>query len=142
MFKRISIISLLIYLILIPTSLLLPQKPSLKHLSFTSHGTWQEIEGEVIYKRGGIVSVLGYSEALVTGKAVFNTTTGKTASSEKILEGVVSGTIPHGTIRWHPNWIAIVIGYWIIWLAVAFVFWLRKDEPQSSTTSATTASSS
>ena len=134
MSKRISLISLAVYIVLLPLSFFTVSDTRLGRYSTTSTDSGSEISGEVLYLRGGQIFVVGYAETILVGRASFQTTStfGKSTYSDKVFDDVISGKIPHGPIKWHLNWDALLLGYLPIWLAVALIFWLRKKPATTS----------
>ncbi|MDP4624415.1 MAG: hypothetical protein NWT08_04665 [Akkermansiaceae bacterium] len=100
--------------------------------STSSTDTGSDISGEVLFLRGGQIVVIGYAETILVGRASFHTTStfGTTNYSDKIFEDVISGKIPHGPIKWHVNWDAVLLGYLPIWVVVALVSWFKKGAPK------------
>ena len=132
--KRVSFITLWVYVALVPASFLIPRDPELGTISVATTDDGFHVFGEIEFERGGIVNILVYQRPLARGVADFERTiVGSTHSSDETLVEVVSGSIPHSPIRWQVNWDAVVLAYVPIWLAVGLLYWMvtrrkRSDE--------------
>ena len=123
MIKRISTIAAIVYCFAVPLSLLIPGDPEIDKVRVTLNESVCDIEGTIVFPRGGEVHVLGYRGALVVGRAHFTTTNKWTYSSTEVLDRIRRGEIQHGPIRWQANWFALVLTYILIWLGVGVLVW-------------------
>lgn len=129
--KRISLIALIVYAVLIPVGFLSSNLSS-SNASFLGATETTEtsdrflIAGEVYFPRGGQVHFFGEQKPLVIGVASFEWASAPGSSSEELLRGLTSGEIPHGRVTWRINWDAIFAGYLAAWMAVGLLFLIRS----------------
>jgi len=127
--KRISVISLWLYLVFLSVSVLVPHEPKLATVQETGIKGGYNITGEV-YSERGAVRIFAYNRPICVKVQRFSTTKeGDTVSSTEILEGIIGEDIPLENASWTVNWDAVVLAYVPVWLAVGFVYWIVASNP-------------
>lgn len=122
--KRICLISLVIYLVVITSHLVLPPSPVVEtYRSSVAEGGYK-LSGTVALEKGG-VTIFDYSAPLCISTGFFNMVSDSELSEGEVRIGVLDGEIPIERLTsWHVNWKAIALSYLPLWLVVACMYWL------------------